>query len=381
LAVTPTANAAIAQDAVAQVNDAAIPRDEWDRATRLDQVMSTLAQQPRPGAEATLERLINARLVLALADKAQPPLQPAPAADRLAALMQAWRVDATTLDQALQGAGLSRDDLLNEVKRLLVVEAYLARVSATQDVTAWLREQRRQARIGVYTDLAALSPAAANTATPAASAQATATAASAEQVALGVQLGQRAPDFSLQTLAGQSVNLSALRGQPVLLNFWASWCPPCRQEIPALQAAYLRYAPRGVALLGINIKEDAKTAEQFAASMAFTYPVALDSDGALSERYQVQGIPTTLVLDAQGIVRQRHVGPLTEQMIDDYLQPLLAAGPADAVVANNIEPTLTPAVASAAPDFALTSDKGATVRLADYRGKSQVVIVFYRGST
>jgi peroxiredoxin len=157
-----------------------------------------------------------------------------------------------------------------------------------------------------------------------------------------------------------------------VVNFWATWCPACRQELPALQSASQRYQDRGVILLGVDVRENAEAVRQFAMQSGLTYPLLLDHDGSVADRYQVRGIPTTVFLDAEGVLRARHVGPLTEGKLAEYLEPLLAlTAPA---------PTVT-APAKVALDFSLPREDGQTIRLSDYRGGSSVVLVFYRGQT
>lgn len=352
-------------DVVATVDGEAISRAEWQKAVALDRAMSQLAGQPAPGVEATLDRLINGRLVL---HQAGPKMtaQDSEASARLAQLEQSWRADDAAVDRALVSAGLTRQDLLAEIKRLLVVEAYLKQVSATQDPAAWLAAQRARAQIGIYADLnTPATPVAAPTPTPAPiPTQITNT----REIASGSAPGQRAFDFALNDVNGRSVRLSDWRGRPVVINFWASWCPPCRQEMPALQAAYQRYREQGVIVLGVDLRENAGQVSQFASQFDVTYPLLLDHDGAVSERYQVRGIPTTIVLDDEGVIRARHVGPLTEDQFAEYVTPLLPAS------------RLTP-TARLAPDFRLPRENGEWVRLSDYRDKSSIVLIFYRGQT
>jgi peroxiredoxin len=187
-----------------------------------------------------------------------------------------------------------------------------------------------------------------------------------------------APDFGLEDLAGRTVRLSQLRGKPVLLNFWATWCPPCRAEIPALQAAHEHYGDAAV-ILGIDIRETAAQVLEFAPRYGLTYPILLDQDGKVSESlYGVQGVPTSLVIGADGIVSAHHVGPLTDADIDRYLAPLIDS--ASANPSSSAEPTRA-SESQMAPDFTLTSSQGEVVTLTDYRDKASVVLVFYRGQT
>ncbi len=122
-----------------------------------------------------------------------------------------------------------------------------------------------------------------------------------------VQIGEPAPDFQLKNLDGQSISLSALRGKPVLINFWATWCPPCRYEMPYLQQTYEEWSDR-VWLLAIDIGESPSTVEEFMQSNNLSLPVLLDTKKVASQKYNVTGIPTTLFIDEAGIIQGIKIG-------------------------------------------------------------------------
>jgi cytochrome c biogenesis protein CcmG/thiol:disulfide interchange protein DsbE len=374
--VMRTATLAADANTVASVDGDPISHAEWQKAVAIDRAMSQLAGQTTPDAEVTLDRLINQRLVLRQAGN-KISASDANATERLASLEQNWRADDAAVDRALASANLSRQDLLAEIKRLLIVEAYLKQ---HQDPTAWLAAQRAQARVGVLAELAPAPPitSAAQVVVPTSVVQAPTHAVAAQaptpttNIPVGSALGQLAFDFSLDDTSGQRIKLSDLRGHPVVINFWASWCPPCRQELPALQSAYQRFHDQGVILLGVNVRESAEAVQNFAPQFGLTFPLLLDQDGAVSERYQVRGTPTTVFLDAEGIVRARHVGPLTEDQFAEYVTPLLTARPPRSPKTSEV---------SQSPDFSLPRESGQMVRLSDYRDQSSVVLVFYRGQT
>jgi cytochrome c biogenesis protein CcmG/thiol:disulfide interchange protein DsbE len=131
-------------------------------------------------------------------------------------------------------------------------------------------------------------------------------------------VGHPAPDFVLSTLNGDDFKLSALRGRPVVLNFWATWCPPCRAELPDLKSAYQRYGGQ-VAIVGVNQVEPAATVAQFAKEFGLTFPVPLDQRGDVSRTYGVRSLPTTFFIDRNGIIRQFQNGPLTEATLAQML--------------------------------------------------------------
>ncbi|MCW5873386.1 MAG: TlpA family protein disulfide reductase [Anaerolineales bacterium] len=132
-------------------------------------------------------------------------------------------------------------------------------------------------------------------------------------------VGSPAPDFVLENLQGQPVRLSELRGQPVLLNFWATWCGPCRQEMPTIQA---RYNQGGFAVLAVDFAESRQQVQGFLDEIGVELPVVLDSDGSVQELYRVRGYPSTFFIDAQGIIRFFHIGELSAANIDNYLRQM-----------------------------------------------------------
>ncbi|MCA9981274.1 MAG: TlpA family protein disulfide reductase, partial [Anaerolineales bacterium] len=127
-------------------------------------------------------------------------------------------------------------------------------------------------------------------------------AISADQLPIAPTAGSQAPDFTLTTLAGDTLTLSELRGTPVVLNFWASWCGPCRYETPYFQQIHETNGDE-VLILGINQREGAETVAAFGDEFSLTYPLLLDSDGQVSTAYRVFGLPTTVLVDANGVVR------------------------------------------------------------------------------
>jgi thiol-disulfide isomerase/thioredoxin len=120
-------------------------------------------------------------------------------------------------------------------------------------------------------------------------------------------------------VTGETVALSALRGRPVVLNFWATWCPPCRAELPELQAASQRYAGQ-LEIIGVNQAEPAAGVGGFAQDMGLTFPIPLDARGEVSRQYAVRSLPTTFFIDRAGIIRRIQSGPLTEATLAQALR-------------------------------------------------------------
>jgi cytochrome c biogenesis protein CcmG/thiol:disulfide interchange protein DsbE len=134
-------------------------------------------------------------------------------------------------------------------------------------------------------------------------------------------IGYPAPEFTLTTLSGEEFKLSSLRGTPVVLNFWATWCPPCRAELPELKAAGERYTGQ-VAVIGVNQVETAATVAKSARELGLTFPVPLDQSGAVSRLYRVRSLPTTFFIDRDGVIRQIQSGPLTEAVLAQLLRTI-----------------------------------------------------------
>ena len=143
---------------------------------------------------------------------------------------------------------------------------------------------------------------------------------------VGSRVGDLATDFTLKDLDGQTIALSSLRGRPVMLNFWASWCGPCRNEMPDIQAVYIeRLATTpSLVILSINLGESAATARQFMEDGHFTFPTLLDSQKSVALQYDVTAIPTTFFIDENGIIIERRLGAFSNKaQIDGSLSQIV----------------------------------------------------------
>ena len=119
-----------------------------------------------------------------------------------------------------------------------------------------------------------------------------------------------APAFTLQATDGRQVSLAQFKGDVVMINFWASWCGPCRQEMPLLDSIYRKYKDMGFELIGVNVEPDSKAANAWLKATPVTYPVLYDPQSKVSQLYQVQAMPTTVIIDRSGTVRFLHRGYL-----------------------------------------------------------------------
>ncbi len=134
-----------------------------------------------------------------------------------------------------------------------------------------------------------------------------------------------APDFTLRSMSGSNLRLKEQRGRVVLINFWATWCGPCRQEIPHLNKLYDKYRAAGFVLLGVNVDDDARNASDVAQKLGIKFPVLLDTDKKVSNLYDLSTMPSTVLVDREGRVRYVHKGYLAgyEDAYDKQIRELL----------------------------------------------------------
>ena len=124
----------------------------------------------------------------------------------------------------------------------------------------------------------------------------------------GIEVNGLAPDFTLINLEGETITLSQFKGYPVMLNFWATWCGPCRNEMPYIQEVYKKWQDNSLMILTINNKEGSSTVHQFMQENDLSFPVLLDSDGNVFSKYEIRYIPTTFFIDKDGIIKDKRIG-------------------------------------------------------------------------
>ena len=140
----------------------------------------------------------------------------------------------------------------------------------------------------------------------------------ATQVGSGIQKGQFASDFELKDMDGNRVHLSDFRGSIVFLNFWASWCPPCKAEMPHMERIHRDYKDKSVTVLAVNLtttEGKLSDVKEFVTNAGLTFPVVLDTEGVVKKQYQIMAYPTTFIIDEQGIIRQRFLGAVSYETI------------------------------------------------------------------
>lgn len=135
-----------------------------------------------------------------------------------------------------------------------------------------------------------------------------------QQLKVGLEKGNLAPDFELQSLDGKTIKLSSLRGKKVIVNFWATWCPPCRQEMPEMEEFYSKHKNEGVEILAVNLTQAEKSradVPEFIEEYGISFPILMDEKGKTGQLYNVSSIPATFIIDTQGVIQQEIVGPMT----------------------------------------------------------------------
>ena len=122
------------------------------------------------------------------------------------------------------------------------------------------------------------------------------------------EVSGKAPDFTLKSNSGKNIKLSEYRGEVVLLNFWASWCGPCRQEMPLLEQLHERYSSYGFTVMGVNVEEDSSKAKKMLRDVPVTFPILFDTENKASKQYKVSAMPSTVMIDRDGNMRYLHKG-------------------------------------------------------------------------
>ena len=122
------------------------------------------------------------------------------------------------------------------------------------------------------------------------------------------EIGNMAPNFTLNSIDGGTVTLNDLQGRPVMVNFWATWCVPCVGEMPHIQAVYDKYSTQEAVIITINTRQSAEAAKAFIASHGFNFPVLVDSQGKVAQDYRIAGIPMTFFIDAKGVIKAIKLG-------------------------------------------------------------------------
>jgi peroxiredoxin len=142
----------------------------------------------------------------------------------------------------------------------------------------------------------------------------------AETQAQGLKIGDKAPDFELKTLTGETVKLSSYKGKKVMLNFWATWCPPCKAEMPEMEQFY-KQSNNDVVILAVNI-DTQNDVKGFADKNGITFPILMDTDNQVNSTYQIISIPTTYFIDRNGVIKNKYTGSMKLDMMKQFTDEL-----------------------------------------------------------
>ncbi|GIO04202.1 hypothetical protein J31TS6_02300 [Brevibacillus reuszeri] len=142
---------------------------------------------------------------------------------------------------------------------------------------------------------------------------------------VGIEKGNLAPDFELQALHGGQMKLSELRGKKVIVNLWATWCPPCRAEMPDMQSFYEENKEKGVVILGVNLtstETNPEAVSSFVEAYGITFPILMDVDKQVSNVYKAISIPTSFIIDSKGVIQNKFIGPMNQEMMENMLSAI-----------------------------------------------------------
>jgi cytochrome c biogenesis protein CcmG, thiol:disulfide interchange protein DsbE len=300
-------NANVPSDAVARVNGEFIYQRDVDKRldfTRWLNELSSLPVTEQPSASSKLEEIIAERMQIQDAHKAGVTVTDQELEGELGQVSVSTGRTMDEIRQSLEKYNLGYDDLRTFVSNAVLVRKYkdqyvLAGAKDVQDAqnreNDWLTSLAQTSRIDRFKS-AGSGPA--------------------------PRVGAEAPDFTLKDLDGKEVKLSTLRGKPVMVNFWATWCPPCRAEIPIISQTYIDSRKDGSVpyeILGVATQSDTSTIRAFAGEFNMTFPLLPDVDNHVVSSYHVLPIPTTFFIDKEGIIRYIQTGPVTPDLMQKWL--------------------------------------------------------------
>lgn len=303
-------NTNVPPDAVARVNGEYIYEKDVDREINLTKASLYLSKNSRdnlPSRASVLEDLISRRMQVEDARKAGVTVSVAELDNAMKAIMDRTGVTQDKLATALGNYNLKLQDMRDITSDVALINKYIGDYvakGATSDLDVQTKKNDWLTTLSQTSKIYRLK---------------------APGVGAAPRVGLEAPDFTLSDLNGKQVKLSALRGKPVMINFWATWCPPCRAEIPTLVQAYAD-AQKGTAdapyrILGVATQSDQPTIQAFVKELGVNFPVLPDVDNRItSDLYHVIPIPTSFFIDKDGIIRFVQVGPVDGPMMDKWLK-------------------------------------------------------------
>ena len=307
-AVAPTkAGAVSAADALASIDGRFVSEAEWQQARAYAQVTMELLAEPGTALDegSVFNSFLEDLMIEIEAGEAGITISAEDVHAAETRIMQVAGIDAAQLRTYLDRVGLSQEDWVQEMTRAALAANYLEDV-VLADVPLSERNTKRDEWLAA---LAARHQLAKNV---------------EFQPPVGLTVGNLAPDFSYVGLDGTTHSLSELRGQGVILNFWATWCEPCRAEMPLLDSVYQEFGSEGLVVLGVDVGEDVERVQQFVDELGVGFPVALDPQQAVSRQYRVFGMPTTFFIDRNGVINYQLVGQVNRNQLNERIAEILA---------------------------------------------------------
>ncbi|MSP11366.1 MAG: redoxin domain-containing protein [Chloroflexi bacterium] len=311
-------------DTVATVNGEKISGQDYANEVRLNLAIYPLAAQPnspplddigvRQIQQRVLEEMINKAIGLQKAQQSGITATNQEADAEIARILKNLAVGDQQLDQALTSQDINRDIIRKFYRERVIVQRYISTVLAQgksqQDTKTiydnWLIAERTNAKVEVFTFNRGVST----------------------DVGLppGVvaRINAPAPTFTLTTPSGGKVSLKDYAGKPIMLNFWATWCPPCQAEMPFIQFAAQQFQDTGLSIIGIDLQEDPVLVSQYISRLNLTFPSLIDITGQVSNAYQVRALPTSIFINKDGVIVDIHRGQLNATQLQNYLDKILS---------------------------------------------------------
>ena len=281
---------------VATVNGESITREQLTQLIRINQALYPITNGSEVVLDANtlqtlraslLEQMVNNRIELSAAKAAGVTVNDADVESEFAQFKTVYRVDDARLEQSLTRYGLTSKDIKTWLRDSAMVNRFLvlagqesAKAGKPFSREAWLNDQLVTADVNINLTGA--------------------------QNNAPLKVGEAPPDFQLKDLNGKTWTLAELRGKPVIINFWATWCAPCKFEMPLLEAAYKKYKDQGLVVLAVDIKTDNGEAavRKYVQDMGLTFPIPVDSTGDAERNYRVRAYPTTYFVSRDGKLRE-----------------------------------------------------------------------------